>query len=168
VTGPPDRDRADEPGIGLEWLAASDEAPLRTLAVIWATVELEQAVRAAGTPSVDVRAIEDPLLGARVVIAATTAAGDPVALAEPSTEGRLAATLARHGEGRAGRYVLAPMSIDTIRNRAAAAGRAVSRPAGGPFGPAVLVLGGPVEGPHLILVPGDPVAADRAAVPSRS
>jgi hypothetical protein len=81
------------------------------------------------------------------------------AIAEPTTEGRLAATLARHGEGPAGRYVVLADGLDRARARATAAGIAVSRIEVGPFGPSMLVLNGPLSGPHLIL-------CDPAAVPS--
>jgi hypothetical protein len=64
-----------------------------------------------------------------------------LALAEPSTEGRLAAALARHGEGVAGRYVLLGLDMAAIADRAAVAGVALSRPTVGPFGREVLVLG---------------------------
>lgn len=158
----------------LAWLG-EDGGALRTLAEIWATVDIERALADFGRvgfgagldgAELDTPAIDDPLLGARVAVVRTGVDGTRVAVAEPSTEGRLAATLARHGEGRAGRYVLSPVGLDTVRVRAAAAGVAISRPAVGPFGPAVLVVAGSVAGPHLILV--DPLAApaDPAAVPS--
>lgn len=160
----------------LSWLA-EPFTDLEVLAELWATVELERALslvaaatgeagdRAgdrAGDPADPMvgRVAEDPLLGARVVIVAV-GGGGRAAVAEPSTEGRLAATLARHGEGPAGHYVRAPVSLATVRQRAAAAGLSISRAVTGPFGTEILVLGGPNDGPHLILV-------DPAAVPSRS
>ena len=165
-------DRRDQPS--LAWLG-SDPDLARPLAVIWATVELERALadlasgtdavadQASGEGSVSANAgsaaAEDPLLGARVVVVPSAGDEPAIALAEPSTEGRLAGTLARHGEGPAGRYVLARADLEAIRLRAAAANVAISRPELGPFGLEVLVLG-PVGGPHLILV-------DPAAVPSR-
>ena len=146
---------------------------LRVLAEIWATVELERALAdlarravvagaadAIGAADVVAGAVDDPLLGARVVVVPSGPGAPPVALAEPSTEGRLAATLARHDEGPAGRYVVAPASLDVVRALARAARVPLSRLAVGPFGPSVLVLSGSVTGPHLILV-------DPAAVPSR-
>jgi hypothetical protein len=160
--------REDDADLGPAWLARQGERPLRTLAVIWATVELERALRDAGSPPVHRQPVVDRLLGARVLLVKAADSGGPVALAEPSTEGRLAATLVRHGEGPAGRYVLAPASIETVRHRAAAAGVAVTRSGSGPFGPSVLVLGGPVGGPHLIVVGSDPARGDQPAVPSPS
>jgi hypothetical protein len=160
---PPEDDAATEPN--LSWLGEPG-APLRTLARIWATVELERALADLGAdPTRAAAAVEDPLLGARVVLVAADTGGADVALAEPSTEGRLAAVLARHDEGPAGRYVLAPAGLEAVRDRAAAADVQLSQPAVGPFGWSVLVLGGsvaggPVPGRSLILV-------DPAAVPSR-
>ena len=175
----------DAAGLALGWLATPATAdPPRTLALIWATVELERAladlsgvsagailsgVLADGVP-LAARAIEDPLLGARVVVVPT--GGEiRIALAEPSREGRLAATLARHAEGPAGRYVRSPVGLERLRVLAASAGIGVSTPQPGPFGREVLVVA-PPAGPHLVLVepqPGDavPTSGDPRAVPSR-
>jgi hypothetical protein len=154
-------------GPSLDWLAG-DGGTLRTLAEIWATVDLERALDGA---AIDGAVIEDPLLGARVAIV-SAGDGTPTAVAEPSTEGRLAATLARHGEGLVGRYLQSPVGLDAARILAAAAGVSISRPAEGPFGRSVLVVTAVGARPHVILV--DPLAArpepaapsDRAAVPS--
>ena len=146
---------ADEPE--LDWLAAA--GPVRVLADIHGTVELERALASLGAdPLLAGTAAQDAVLGARVVVVA--ADGRTVALAEPSTEGRLAATLARHGEGFAGRYVIAPVALVEVRRIARASRVLLSSAADGPFGPQVLVLGGAIAGPHLLLV-------DAAAVPSR-
>jgi len=155
----------------LAWLDAA-RADRRELAVIWATVDLERVLRELGLePGLAASTVDDPLLGGRVLdldepvpAASGTVVGlagaRRIALAEPSTEGRLAAFLARHGEGPAGRYVGVALDLAAIATRAATAGMAVSRPAAGPFGPEVLVLGGRLGSPHLILV-------GVAAVPSR-
>ncbi|HEX2753894.1 MAG TPA: hypothetical protein VHM48_00430 [Candidatus Limnocylindrales bacterium] len=160
-----DGKRADE-GAGSAILWLDEGRSPQVLAVIWATIELERALGdlgptpdAAGATVSAAGAVEDPFLGARVVVVPSHENGIRIALAEPSTEGRLAATLARNGEGPAGRYVLAPFALAVVEARAAAANVVLSKPASGPFGPAVLVLGGPAAGPHLILV-------DPAAVPS--
>jgi hypothetical protein len=150
--------RAAEASLGWLGVAAAD---LRLLARIWATVELERALADLGVdPRRTVAALDDRFLGARVVVVPATDEEPGVAVAEPSTEGRLAATLARHGEGPAGRYVVAPVNLAAVRELAAAAGVAISRPAVGPFGRSVLLLDGPATGPHVILVAP-------AAVPSR-
>jgi hypothetical protein len=130
ATHPDDRD--GDPS--LAWLGAAGGSP-RTLAEIWATVELERALADLGHTGpagdepwsgLDRAVIEDPLLGARVAIVTTDDNGARIAVAEPSTEGRLAATLARHGEGPAGRYVLSPVGLEAVRALAAAAGITVS------------------------------------------
>jgi hypothetical protein len=136
-------------------------AGLQQIAPIVATVEMERVLRVLGRdPGEAASAVPEPLLGA-LVLAVDTPDG-PIALAEPATEGRLSATLARHGEGEAGRYLdLADGDdLDAFRTRAAAAGVALTRLESGPFGRSVLVLVRPVTGPHLIVV-------ERRALPSR-
>ena len=133
----------------LAWLAARGEP--RLLAEIVATVELERALAAAGFDvRLAARAVDDVLLGARVVLVTRDSA--TIAIAEPATEGRLAASLARSGEGVVGRYLAAAVDLDTIRRLAAGAGVALSRREVGPFGPEVLVATTPAAGPHLLLV----------------
>lgn len=165
---------ADGPDEALAWLGA-DAGRLRTLAEIWATVDLERSLAELRTRSATAtasaagaivnpggndppHAADDPLLGARVLVL-TTDDGRQIALAEPSTEGRLAAALARHDEGHIGAYLEAPVDLDAVAARAAAAQIRLSRPAFGPFGQSVLVLPGKGSSRHLILV-------ERPAVPS--
>ncbi len=155
----------------LAWLGG-DGTGRGDLAVIWATVDLERVLRDLGLePTLAAETVDDPLLGGRVlnlvdpVPAAVgavigLAGARRIALAEPSTEGRLAAFLARHGEGPAGRYVGVALDLGALATRAATAGIAISRPEIGPFGPEVIVLGGRLGSPHLVLV-------EVAAVPSR-
>lgn len=156
----------------LAWLGAA-HAGRRDLAVIWATVDLERVLRELGLePARAAATVDDPLLGGRVldldqpvpaaVGAAVAGRVGPrrIALAEPSTEGRLAAFLARHGEGPAGRYVGVALDVAAIATRAAAAGIPLSRPEIGPFGPEVIVLGSGLGSPYLIVV-------EVAALPSR-
>lgn len=134
--------------------AAELEAGLATVAEIVGTVELERALGELGRSPEDAAAARtDPHLGASVVVI-EAGDGTRIALAEPSTEGRLAASLARHDEGPVGRYAALATgeSLDAFRRRATAAGIGLSRPADGPFGPSVLVLGSPITGPHLIVV----------------
>lgn len=130
-----------------------------TEATIWATVDLERTLAGLGIEGAAADARPDALLGARVVIVPAGPDRPRRAIAEPSTEGRLAAALARHGEGPAGRYVVVVDDLHRARARATAAGIAVSRTEVGPLGPSMLVLIGPVSGPHLIL-------CEPAAVPS--
>jgi hypothetical protein len=154
-TGP-----ADAPvAAALRWLADAGLAATNR-AGIWATVELERALRERGLPAeLAATAVADDLLGARVVLVESATPGAQLAIAEPSTEGRLAATLARHDEGPAGWYLAVSGSLDAIRAAASSAAIALSSVADGPFGDAVLVVG-PRHGPYAILV-------DAAAVPSR-
>lgn len=121
----------------------------QVLAVIWATVDVERLLAGIGLPSVELP--DDPLLGALVRLVRPPG-DEPIALLEPRTEGRLAATLARFGEGPAGHYVVAPEGLAAAIARAAAAGIVLTRPEEGPFGPSVLVLHGDPVGPHLVLV----------------
>ena len=147
---------------GLDPLAAlvGDRAPER-LADIHATVDLERRLGELGR-SVDdaTAAVADTLLGARVVVLEREV-GPAIALAEPTTEGRLAAALARQGEGVVGEYLALPDagSLEAVVRRARKAGVALSSAAAGPFGRAVIVLGGPIGGRQVILV-------ERGSIPS--
>jgi hypothetical protein len=128
---------------------AEDVDPQRVLAEIWATVDLDRAMGDLATTGDALP--DDPLLGAAIRLVRRET-GPPIALAEPITEGRLAASLARFGEGPAGHYVVTPNGLPVAARELAARGVLVSRPADGPFGRSMLVLGGPVAGPHLVLV----------------
>lgn len=120
------------------------------MAIGWATVESERAevelAQALG-PSVGPfeDAPDDDLLGARC----RTAAGRPIpflTILEPTTEGRLAGSLARLGEGPvAVWFTMEPLPADGL-----------SATADGPFGPERLVVGGPRDGRLLLLLDGRP------------
>jgi hypothetical protein len=122
------------------------------LADIHGTVDLERALAELDAVAGEGALAEDVLLGARIVLLAERR----IALAEPSTEGRLAASLARLGEGTVGRYVACGGAGGTpfaaVRRRAAEAGLVLSRPAPGPFGQEILVVTRPVGSPSLLLV----------------
>jgi hypothetical protein len=122
---------------------------VEVVAVVWATVDLDRAIAETGLPAEALP--DDELLGAAVRLVRPPAA-DPIALLEPTTEGRLAATLAKSGEGPAGHYVRATEGLSSVVARATAAGIGMKRTNDGPFGPSALVLGGPATGPHLIIV----------------
>jgi hypothetical protein len=123
----------------------------RELAVIVATVDLDRALGAGGfPPELAAGALEVELLGARVALVATGAA--VLAFAEPSTEGRLAGLLARRGEAEVGRYLEAPVTLVELARLATDRGVLLSRPANGPFGREVLVLGADPAGPQVLLV----------------
>ncbi|MBI3746330.1 MAG: hypothetical protein HY264_07380 [Chloroflexi bacterium] len=118
----------------------------------WATVELDRAEEeVAGLLGLDepVRASavdDDRVLGARcrLLQAGTTS----VLLMEPSTEGRLAAALARRGEGFTVRYLLVDGGAP---ERARRAGFMLTSAGRGPFGGERLVVDGPRSGPFLVL-----------------
>ncbi len=155
---------------------------LRPVAVGWATVDLDRATAELRALGPFLPTSPDLLLGAT----ARTGPGGPAAgapgrpsvvLLEPSTEGRLAAILARRGEGWAALYVApvalpgpAPGDPGPILARLAETGLALRR-GQGPLGPAVLVGdpggrspgrgAGPGSGPALVLVV-DPRTAGRS------
>ena len=126
------------------WLAA-----LEIAGAGWATVELERAAADLGEELCGswLPAPREPLLGAR----AWACDAEPPSrlirpvLLEPDTEGRLAATLARFGEGVAAIYLMRSPGEPTPPT-------ALSTPAAGPFGPARLLLGGPRWGPSAIVL----------------
>ncbi|HEY7737183.1 MAG TPA: hypothetical protein VH813_10350 [Candidatus Limnocylindrales bacterium] len=133
------------------WLAAlaADRlpgVPYETIAVGWATVELERAAdeiaRDLGTGVTFVAASPDALLGANCLVAKP---GDAPAwvLMEPSTEGPLAAFLVRHGEGLAAGWLKAGQGLEGVRR---------SLSADTPLGRARLVVDGPRWGPFLLLL----------------
>ena len=123
----------------------------RVLAVIWATVDVDRVLAGIGLASVALP--DDTLLGASVRLVRPLE-GQPIALLEPTTEGPIAASLARFGEGPAGQYLDAIDGPPSLVARAADAGIAIKRADEGPFGPSVLVLSGPPAGPHVVLVAG--------------
>jgi hypothetical protein len=131
----------------------ADDGPL---AVGWATVELDRAVVELGAaleiPSTGfVEAPGSVSLGARCLVApGVLPAGVSLALLEPSTEARLAGTLARHGEGPVALW-LAVGDLVGAATSLRRAGRPVWQTVDGPFGPELL-LDGPVHGPHRLLV----------------
>ena len=107
------------------------------VARIWRTVDVDRTVAELGLEAEPLA--NDELLGAHGVLV-RPADGPPVAILEPSTEGRLAATLARLGEGDAGQYVLAAEGLDAVR----ASSVPLGPEAVGPFGRSALLHPGPV------------------------
>jgi hypothetical protein len=136
------------------------------LGVALATVDLERAAGAlAGLRFAP--AAPDEALGARSMVA-PLADGTRLVLLEPAREGRLAAFLARHGEGIAALYVAAGADgVDEAGDLPATAPEAGDLPAaapeagpgavlGGPLGPARLRLPAPRWGPFVLEVMGPP------------
>ena len=124
---------------GLELVADVD-----LLAIGWATVELDRAEAALTTeagldPGVAHEAPDDESLGAfarRLDLADGT-----LVLLEPRTEGRLAAALARHGEGPVAAYL------------ADDASQVVERPRSSVIGPLLPLLGDPLGGLSRLVRP---------------
>ena len=144
-------------GGALPTASAAAKSRLRLAALGGATVEIDRTVRDFAA-ALDVAgdgemAPPEPFLGATVrVLRDPRLPGALLALLEPNTEGRLAATLARDGEGPCALYLAPDDSLDAWLGRARTGGVAGSRPDQGPFGWSSLVLGGPVAGPHLVVV----------------
>lgn len=129
----------------------------RVSALGWATVELDRATAelgdGLGVPSEGFVEVADAvLLGARCRVASSVLPNEVSIVAlEPITEGRLAATLARLGEGPA----VVWLAVDDLVGAVAAvqeSGGHTSLARTGPFGQECLVLDGPIHGPHRLLV----------------
>lgn len=137
--------------------------PQRPWARGWATVELDRAEREVSEAfahhgSVVVGdAPDDELLEARCRLL-EFGGSFRVVLLEPSAEGRLAATLARFGEGFVAHYVVVP-DLDAL---ASAGHLDLSREGMGPFGRQRLVGGGPAWGAHLLLTGNDAATVGEA------
>ncbi len=108
----------------------------------------------------------DELLGAGAWVSRewwpTWGSDDPpaIVLLEPDTEGRLAATLAKFGEG-VGAVYLAPRPTDPPGRIEPAR---LGRPTSGPLGSGRVVLSRPAWGPHVIVL-DRPMPAGRTAGP---
>jgi hypothetical protein len=128
------------------------------LALGWATVDFDRAAAELATElgirvAAFLPAADSVALGARCRVAyGVLAGGQPLAILEPRTEGRLAGRLARVGEGPAATW-----------SRAAGARLGRRRPASaqaGPFGPERLLSGGPAQGPYSLLIEDWPSTID--------
>lgn len=136
------------------------DAPLALVAVAWSTVELDRAetdldpwLAPAEAEHGDGDALADPHLGAHTRRRRTGALpGGTIVFAEPNTEGRLAASLARDGEGPAALFLAPSAGLDAFVAGARARHVQVSARRPGPLGPAVLVAGRVVAGPHILVV----------------
>ncbi len=152
----------------------------RLFALGWATVDLDRA--SAAWPGLRWGQVpRDALVGAHGLLGEPAPVGEVVPawrpgsrllLLEPDTEGRIAAALARHGEGPAALYVALPAAaIAGARRRLAALGVRPVRGAG-PFGPEMAPAGPPASGPTLILLrlpgpvtAGGPAEGGRGTIP---
>lgn len=131
------------------------------IALGWATVDLDRMERSfadayPGSVTSTTELGVDSLLGAYCRLVWPGIVGVPaLVLLEPSTEGRLAASLARHGEG--------PMAVwlENPQDGAVATPEPTATPrwsveAPGPFGSEVLLLDGQIHGPHRLVVLAGP------------
>jgi hypothetical protein len=114
------------------------------VARIWRTVDVGRTIADLGLAAEELG--PDDVLGARGVLVRPDD-GPPVAILEPSTEGRLAAALARDAEGDAGVYVAPAGGIDEARR----SGLTLGSVAAGPFGRSALVVP-PTAGPSTRFV----------------
>ena len=129
---------------------------LELAAIGWATVELDRAETELGQwlgAAVEPASPIDPQLGAHArVRLAGGLPGKHVVLLEPSTEGRVAASLARDGEGPCAIYLRTAVGLDRWAAAARDRGVHLGHRRVGPLGRSALVHGAPAAGPHLILV----------------
>src|SRR4051812_41048171 len=132
------------------------DAELCVLALGWATVDTERAatefVNALDLPATATSVDRDRLLGAYAhQLVDERFPGGRLLILEPSTEGRLASSLARDGEGPAVVYLGAFGGLEAWIAQARTLGVVVSRPEDGPLGRSILILGGSPSGPHLVV-----------------
>ena len=146
------------------------DAPLVLVGVAWSTVELDRAEQEldpwlfpADRSLGDGDARPDPHLGALTRLRrGASLPGDTLVLAEPNTEGRLAGSLARDGEGPCALYLRPAGGLGDWAAAARERGVQLSARRRGPLGSAVLLLGRSLAGPHLMVVDG-PAAPARAS-----
>jgi hypothetical protein len=163
--------------------AGTEPARVVLVGVGWATVEICRA-EAELDPWLEPRAVpgdapdgelagtwagevdaDEPHLGARARRrgAGRLPAGS-IVLLEPTTEGRLAASLARDGEGPCVLYLEPREGLAAWRRAARARGIATAAVRPGPLGASSLLFGGAVAGPHLVVV-DRPAHSSSAASP---
>lgn len=130
------------------------------LALGWATVDLDRMARVfaeayPGSVTSTRDLAQDELLGAYCRLVLPGVAGVPaLVLIEPSTEGRLAATLARHGEGPMAIWLEDQSYTPDLPDPPSDPRRSIAM--AGPFGTEALLLGGPIHGPHRLVVLAGP------------
>jgi ribosomal protein S18 acetylase RimI-like enzyme len=142
------------PILGSRGLEVPDDAPVVGLG--WATVDLDRAAdelaTEAGLDGSLVRtAPEDAALGARA--RRLDLPDGPLILLEPRTEGRLAAALARHGEGPVAIYLAA---TDGVQDAGGAGSAAAAGPVLAPKGRLLAPQGDPLGGRSRLVPPIDP------------
>lgn len=151
---------------------APDVADCAIVALGWATVDLERAateietaLRSEAVPVAGARALpRDALLGAKALGIDASGLVPGLLLLEADTEGVLAASLARRGEGPAALYVRPATGQSPVAQWRRARGDAaaiVSPAADGPLGAGRLLLGGPRWGFHVVVVEPGSTTIDR-------
>jgi hypothetical protein len=128
---------------------------VRLAGIGWATVELDRAEEELAPWLGEGIAgdLAEPHLGAAArVRSADGLPGDAFVLLQPTTEGRLAGSLARDGEGPCALYLRPPSGLAAWARDARSRGEHLSVRLAGPLGTEVLLVGGPVAGPHLLLI----------------
>jgi hypothetical protein len=154
---------AAERPLGLEDLRAvaielaPELAGLATVAIGWATVDIEAVVKALegdGEAATFEPASRDACLGARAVVHRPAAGvAEPIqVLLEPDTESRLAASLARHGEGFVAIWFVGAAGAGLPE----ALGARLGAPSDGPLGPERPLLGAAPTGPHVFVLQAAP------------
>jgi hypothetical protein len=124
-------------------------ADLRVAGIGWATVELERAARELASQGPFTAAARDVALGATAVRSPLADRSRPALfLLEADTEGLLAASLARFGEGVLAAW-LGPLDRADVDDTPR-----LGPPRAGPLGPARLVIGRPAWGPHVLVLAG--------------
>lgn len=147
-------------------------APLALVGIAWSTVELDRAeadldpwLFEADPALGDGDTLADPHLGAHTRRRRTNALpGGLLVLAEPSTEGRLAASLARDSEGPCALFLQPSSGLDAWMAEARTRGVQVSARRRGPLGVAVLLPGRIVAGPHLLIVEAPATGPQRSTI----
>jgi hypothetical protein len=157
----PPRERVEAALLAAGATPAARVAGTRPLAIGWATVELDRAAAELGealglSPDAFRPAPRSAVLGCVCRVATGVLPGEgSLAILEPDTEGRLAASLARLGEGP----TVAWLEADEPATAAAAlraAGIVSSAERDGPFGPERLIVDAPPHGPHRLLAGRSP------------
>jgi hypothetical protein len=158
--GEPSTDEAPTGGGGDAAGAPGAPHRMRLTAVGWATVDTDRAEADLDTwldppPEDGPDAGDDLHLGARVRLrGAGSLPGDWLAFLEPTTEGRAAASLARHGEGPCALYLHPADGLDAWLDwtRQAGVREWAGEPRPGPLGLEIALAGVPSAGPHVLVV----------------
>jgi len=150
--------------------------PVVLVGLGWCTVDLDRAEHdlemwlgpppappVAGDPAASDTPVDEHLGAVARLREGIGLPGAWTVLLEPSTEGRVAASLARDGEGPCALYLRPAAGLDPWIEAARERGVTVSARRDGPFGDQVLLASGP-SGPHVVVTEGrSPVPPDAPA-----